>query len=70
VTRTAAHVFSAIVAGNVKESGIRAIEARGPFRIHGEPALLRSLDALLGSFVAQQRMKISGPYRPVYQIAD
>jgi pyrimidine/purine-5'-nucleotide nucleosidase len=63
-------VFSAIVAGNVKESGIRAIEARGPFRIHGDPALLRSLDALLGSFVAQQRMKISGPYRPVYQIAD
>jgi pyrimidine/purine-5'-nucleotide nucleosidase len=63
-------VFSAIVAGNVKEAGIRAIEAEGPFRIHGDRRLLASLDALLASFVAARRMKISGPYRPVYQIAD
>ncbi len=63
-------VFSAIVAGNVKEHGIRQIEARGPFEIHGDPRLMQPLDALLGSFVAQRRMKISGQYRPVYRVVS
>lgn len=61
-------VFSAIVAGNVKEQGIRAVEAHGPFRIHGDARLLGPLDALLASFVAQRRMKLSGDYKPVYQL--
>ncbi len=61
-------VFSAIVAGNVKEHGIRQIEAKGPFEIHGDPRLMRPLDALLASFIAQRRMKISGQYRPVYRV--
>jgi len=60
--------FSAIVAGNVKEHGIRQISARGPFELRGEERLLRPLDDLLASFIAQNRMKISGPYRPVYRI--
>jgi hypothetical protein len=30
--------FSGIVAGNVKEEGIRAIEAHGPYELTGEPA--------------------------------
>ena len=63
-------VFSAIVAGNVKEHGIRQIEAKGPFEIHGDPRLLQPLDALLGSFVAERRMKISGQYRPVYRVVS
>ena len=63
-------VFSAIVAGNVKEHGIRQIEAKGPFQIHGDPRLMQSLDALLASFIAQRRMKISGQYRPVYRVVS
>ncbi len=61
-------VFSAIVAGNVRESGIRAIAAHGPYQIHGERRLLQSLDALLAAFVAQRRMKLTGEYRPVYRV--
>jgi predicted Rossmann-fold nucleotide-binding protein len=60
--------FSGIVAGNVKETGIRLIEERGPFEIHGDAEIMASLDALLASFVRQRRMKISGDYRPCYQI--
>jgi len=60
--------FSGIVAGNVKEQGIRLIEERGPFEIHGDPDLLQPLDSLLASFAAQRRMKIAGDYRPCYRI--
>jgi predicted Rossmann-fold nucleotide-binding protein len=60
--------FSGIVAGNVKESGVRLIEQHGPFEIHGDPELLRPLDALLDSFVRQRRMKISADYRPCYRV--
>src|SRR5512136_109210 len=59
--------FSAIVAGNVKEHGIRQIAAHGPFEIRGSPRLMQALDGLLASFIAQRRMKISGDYRPVYR---
>jgi predicted Rossmann-fold nucleotide-binding protein len=62
--------FSGIVAGNVKEEGIRAIEAHGPFTIDGDTDIMRALDRLLASFVAQQRMKLPGSeYRPCYRIA-
>jgi hypothetical protein len=61
--------FSGIVAGNVKETGIRAIEAHGPFQIRGAPDLMRSLDQLLDSFVREQRMKLPGSqYTPCYEI--
>ena len=70
----AAHLrraFSGIVAGNVKEEGLRAIEQRGPFEIRGEPSIMRALDQLLSSFVAQQRMKLPGSeYRPCYRVID
>ena len=63
--------FSAIVAGNVKEDGIRLIEEQGPFEINGEPQIMRSLDALLNSFVQQQRMKVPGTrYSPCYRISN
>jgi len=58
--------FSGIVAGNVKEDGMRRIEADGPFQIDGDPEIMRALDALLRAFVAQRRMKMSGEYRPCY----
>ncbi|SFW98488.1 nucleotide 5'-monophosphate nucleosidase PpnN [Marinospirillum alkaliphilum] len=61
--------FSGIVAGNVKESGIRAIEQHGPFQLHGEPELMQLLDALLQAFVSQGRMKLAGKaYNPCYRI--
>ncbi len=61
--------FSAIVAGNVKEEGIRAIERNGPFVIDGDGDVMRLLDRLLRSFVEQQRMKLPGSaYQPCYTI--
>ena len=48
---------------------MRAIEQHGPFLIDGEPVIMRALDELLRSFVAQQRMKMSGEYRPCYVVA-
>ncbi|GAB3390839.1 nucleotide 5'-monophosphate nucleosidase PpnN [Lysobacter fragariae] len=60
--------FSGIVAGNVKEDGMRRIEAHGPFEIHGDADIMQSLDALLRAFVEQRRMKIAGEYRPCYRV--
>lgn len=60
--------FSGIVAGNVKEDGLRRIEQHGPFQIHGDVDMMQSLDALLRAFVEQRRMKISGAYRPCYEV--
>jgi predicted Rossmann-fold nucleotide-binding protein len=60
--------FSGIVAGNVKESGIQAIEQRGPFELRGDKAIMGLLDELLSSFVKQRRMKLAGEYRPCYRL--
>ena len=60
--------FSGIVAGNVKEDGMRRIEAYGPFEIHGDTDIMQALDALLRAFVEQRRMKIAGDYRPCYRV--
>ena len=63
--------FSAIVAGNVKEEGIRAIEQNGLFKISGDAKIMQSLDKLLQSFVEQERMKIPGSfYSPCYTIIN
>lgn len=60
--------FSGIVAGNVKEDGMRRIEQFGPFEIHGDPDMMQALDALLRAFVEQRRMKIAGEYKPCYRV--
>ena len=61
--------LSGIVAGNVKEPGIRAIEEHGPFKISGDPAIMTPLDELLASFVDQRRMKIDyQEYQPCYEL--
>jgi len=61
--------FSAIVAGNVKAEGISQIEQQGPFKICADPVIMESLDALLHSFVQQQRMKVPGKtYTPCYSL--
>ena len=61
--------FSGIVAGNVKEMGIRAIEQYGPYKIHGDREMMRRMDDMLQGFVAQHRMKLPGSaYIPCYEI--
>ena len=62
--------FSGIVTGNVKEHGIKAIEAHGPYELSGDPGVMRLLDDLLRAFVAQGRMKLPGSeYKPCYRLA-
>jgi predicted Rossmann-fold nucleotide-binding protein len=60
--------FSGIVAGNVKEAGMRCIEKHGPFEIHGDPEIMQALDALLRAFAEQRRMKMVGEYQPCYRV--
>ncbi len=60
--------FSGIVAGNVKEEGIKAVEKNGPFIIRGEAAIVSAMDRLLIAFVEQKRMKLQGEYSPCYQL--
>ena len=64
-------LFSGIVAGNVKPEGVRAIREQGPFEIHGEAEIMRSLDQLLAGFVRDHRMKLPGgsAYEPCYRLA-
>ena len=60
--------FSGIVAGNIKESGMRRVQQHGPFQINGDPAIMRRMDTLLEAFVAQRRMKLPGQeYQPCYR---
>jgi len=62
--------FSGIVAGNVKEEGVKAIEQFGPFDIDGDADIMRALDKLLQAFVEQHRMKLPGgaAYVPCYRV--
>ena len=62
-------MFSGIVAGNVKDIGIREIRAHGPFKIHGDADIMHRMDEMLQGFVAQHRMKLPGSaYVPCYEI--
>lgn len=62
-------VFSGIVAGNVKDEGIRAVEEHGLFEIRGDASIMEPMDSLLASFVEQHRMKLPGSkYVPCYRI--
>ncbi|MDX1453763.1 MAG: nucleotide 5'-monophosphate nucleosidase PpnN [Oleiphilaceae bacterium] len=63
--------FSGIVAGNVKEQGIRQVQEHGPFKISGDPEILTPLEGLLRAFVAEGRMKLPGTeYVPSYEIVN
>ncbi|MCD8512556.1 MAG: DUF3412 domain-containing protein [Nitrincola sp.] len=62
--------LSGIVAGNVKEQGIRAIEEFGPFELRGDPDIISALEVLLDAFVDQRRMKINHEeYVPCFKLA-
>jgi hypothetical protein len=61
--------FSGVVAGNVKEDGIRSIETHGNFELNGDREIMDPMDALLSAFVQQHRMKLAGAeYVPCYKI--
>jgi predicted Rossmann-fold nucleotide-binding protein len=63
--------FSGIVAGNIRDSGIRRVEEHGPFVLRGDPHVLAALDMLLRDFIAQGRMRLTDPesYVPSFRIA-
>lgn len=61
--------FSGVVSGNIREEGIRAIEAHGPFELRGDRVIMQQLGGLLAAFVAQQRMRLPGArYEPCYRV--
>ncbi|WP_257263718.1 nucleotide 5'-monophosphate nucleosidase PpnN [Endozoicomonas sp. ONNA2] len=63
--------MSGIVAGNIKEDGVNLIREHGPYQLSGEPELMKQMDTLLQSFVAQHRMKLPGShYQPCYEIIE
>lgn len=62
--------FSGIVAGNIKDVGIRAIEERGPYQLTGERDLVENLSNLLSAFVDQGRMKLDPQdYKPCFMLS-
>ena len=61
--------FSGIVAGNIKDYAVNAIERDGPFELTGDRSIMEPLDRLLRSFVAQRRMKLAwAEYTPCYRL--
>lgn len=61
--------FSGIVSGNVKEDGIKSVEAHGPFELRADANIAQALDTLLRTFVADGRMRLPGErYIPCYRI--
>ncbi len=57
------------MAGNVKDYGIRAIEAHGPFEVQGDREIVDRLDELLAAFVSQGRMRLATEtYVPCYRL--
>jgi len=63
--------FSGIVAGNVREEGVRLVAEHGPFELRGDPRIAGALDTLLRGFVVERRMKLTDPegYRPCFRVA-
>lgn len=62
-------MYSGIVAGNIKEEGIRAIEKEGVFELSGDSMLMKMTDELLREVIKQGRMKLPGQeYNPCYRI--
>jgi predicted Rossmann-fold nucleotide-binding protein len=61
--------FSGLVAGNIREEGIQAIEEHGPFEIRGNKGIMKLLDQVLVACVEQGRMRLDGkPYTPCYNV--
>ena len=64
-------VFSSIIAGNVKEQDIRAIEEHENYQLKGEPEIMAAMDELPQSCADEKRMKLAGhDYSPCYEIVS
>lgn len=62
-------IFSGIVSGNVKEFGIKQVQEKGPFVIHGDSDIMQAMDNILQSFIKQGRITLSKKkYEPCYII--
>jgi hypothetical protein len=63
--------FSGIVAGNIKDQGVKAVKEHGEFLLTGDSELMSRMDTLLFAFVKQGRMKLPGStYTPCYRISS
>ena len=63
--------FSGIVAGNVKDFGMRAVAEHGPFQLQGDAQVIAGLGSLLEDFVEQGRMKLDTEnYQPCFELAS
>ena len=63
--------FSGIVAGNVKEPGIKLVAEHGPFKLHGDKDIIQGMDKLLQSFIKQGRVLLSQKkYKPCYELVE
>ena len=63
--------FSGIVAGNVKDFGMRAVAEHGPFQLQGDAQVIAGLGSLLEDFVQQGRMKLDTEnYQPCFELAS
>ena len=61
--------FSGIVAGNVKEAGMREIAKHWPFKLSGDKDIIDNLDKLLRDFIKQKRILLSQKeYVPCYEL--
>src|SRR5260221_9531075 len=61
--------FSGIVAGNIKEYGINAIEKYGPFQLAAPAPIMEPLHIALPLFGPHRRMKLNGTeYTPCYRL--
>jgi hypothetical protein len=53
-------LFTGLVSANVREEGIAALEAQGPFRISAEPEMRAALDDILSLMAREGRMRVTG----------
>ena len=61
--------FSGIVAGNVKEYGIQMVAQKGPFKLHGDQAIINFMGKLMTDFIEQGRILLSQrEYVPCYEL--
>ncbi len=63
-------IFSAIVTGNVRPEGLKAIAEKGPYVIHGDRVIIDNLKEVLADISAQKRMSLKPDHMPKYVATD
>jgi hypothetical protein len=62
--------FSGIVAGNVKQFGIEAVAAHGPYQLNADEQIGVLLEELLQGFIQQGRMSLKQGYKACFEIKN